>query len=207
MLRRSLVCCEVMPCDERRSRTRHVPHAPQLAGDQLRRWLGHDAHREIDRALHQLLDVVVEDHVQRDLRMPLHELRQPDRHAQLPVAAGHAQADHSLQALAEAAHGFGRGLHLVAYGTPVLVQLHAQLGGFQLARGPSQQLRTEFTLEAVDPLAHVGPAHAQHGGGLAQVAGFDDVDQQAQGLNIHCQFQIYINVKKPNDCKFSGGGK
>ncbi len=71
------------------------------------------------------------------------------------------------------------------------IQAQAQLGGLDLARGAAQQLLADLALELVEPVADVGAAHAQAHGGAAQVAGFDDVHQQGQSAQIHCQTSVH----------------
>jgi len=66
----------------------------------------------------------------------------------------------------------------------VLVQPQAHVRGLKLARGAAQQLRPELLFELLEAVADVGPAHVQAAGGFAQVAGIQDVHQQAQGNRI-----------------------
>ncbi|MOA09248.1 hypothetical protein D3C78_1290660 [compost metagenome] len=82
----------------------------------------------------------------------------------------------------------------------MFVQFPSQLGGLDLARGAPQQLLAQLALELVEPLAHAGPAHVQARRGTAQIAGVDDVDQQGQGSQVHCQVFEYTMSNFYHNC-------
>ncbi|MNY33427.1 hypothetical protein D3C86_1677050 [compost metagenome] len=91
----------------------------------------------------------------------------------------------ALQALAHAADECVGGGHLAQDIAPVLVQAGAHGRGFHVPRGAPQQLHAEFLFERLQVVADVGARHLELARGGAEVAGIDDVDEQAQGVEIH----------------------
>ncbi|MNZ99529.1 hypothetical protein D3C78_1188590 [compost metagenome] len=96
-----------------------VAHPAQVARHQRGRRLGHDAHGNVHIVADQVVDPVLEQHIEHDARVQTLEVDQPVGHHQLAVAAGHAQAHTALQTLAQHGDGFARGQHFVLDGAAV----------------------------------------------------------------------------------------
>jgi hypothetical protein len=91
----------------------------------------------------------------------------------------------ALEALAHAAdQRVGRG-HFAQDVLAVLVQSGAHRRRFHVPGRPAQQLHAEFLLQRLEVVADVGARHLELARGGAEIAGVDDIDEQAQGVEIH----------------------
>ncbi|MNT53096.1 hypothetical protein D3C72_1901670 [compost metagenome] len=100
--------------------------------------------------------------------------------------AGRDRKPHmALQALAHIADQRIGSRHLAEDIAPVLVQPGAHRRGLDMAGGPPQQLHAQLFFQRLQPVADIGARHLELARGRAQVAGIDNVDEQAQGVEIH----------------------
>ena len=167
--------------------TGQIAHRAQAARHQGQGRLLDHAHDDV-HIVAQIVGPVLEQHVEHDARVQALELDQPFAHHDLAVAAGHADAHATLQALAQRRDGLACGQHFVVDVAPVLIQAHADLRGLHAARGALDQLHARCLFQLGQVIAHIGTRHLELARCLAEIAAINDFDQQGQRLGVHGVF-------------------
>jgi hypothetical protein len=140
-----------------------------------------DAKAEVDSVLQQIDRVIVEDGLDRDIRISLEERGQTRHDMQAPERYARADPDLPRQARARLAR-FGLGLvRLPDRSLGAFVELPSGLGCVQAARRPHDQLHPEPLLQLRDRFGNRGLADAEPLRGGRKRAAFDHVNEGLHG--------------------------